>query len=121
MIWLSVLISTMAFSAEPAEIWTLSFKGEKPVAVFFDAMSGSLYVSVKEGDRARLDRVSLEGKLEKRAMATLKGEPGPLRAYDGKLYWLAGSSVQLVDPKGGRGVLPHFPTEAGTPLDIAIA
>jgi|GEM_PF-5005428 len=89
------------------QIWELDYAGEHPVAAFFDAASGAMYVSVKDSNgRGRLDRVSLEGKLEKRGMATAPGVPGPMRAHDGKIYWAAGSSVQIVDPKGARSSLP---------------
>jgi len=111
----------MAWCSEAKEIWSLPYAGEMPVAAFFDASSGAIYVSVKEGERARLDRVSFAGKLEKKGVATGKGEPGPLRAFDGKLYWIVGSSVQIVDPKGARGTVSHIPADKGIPTDIAVA
>jgi hypothetical protein len=117
---LALLFSVLALAAEPQVLWSLPYPGEKPVAVFFDATSGALFVSVKEGERARLDRVSLDGKIEKKGLATAKGEPGPLRAFDGKLYWIAGSAVQIVDPKGGRGSMPNVP-EKSLATDIAIS
>ncbi len=92
------------------EIWSLGFEGERPAAAFFDAATGAIFVSVDEGNgRARLDKISLDGKVEKRGMATFQGSAGPLRAHDGKLYWVAGSSVQIVDPKGARSSLPGVP------------
>lgn len=115
-----LLFSMLCFASEAQEIWRLPFPaGDKPVAAFFDAASGAIYVSVQEGGRARLDRVSLQGKLEKKAVATAKGEPGPLRAFDGKLYWVAGGGVQIVDPKGARSSVPGVPDSAKA-SDIAV-
>jgi hypothetical protein len=97
-------------STQAKEIWSLDYAGEKPVAAFFDAASGAVYVSVQDSNgRGRLDRVSLEGKFEKKGLATSAGVPGPMRAYDGKIYWIVGSSVQIVDPKGARGSIVGDP------------
>ncbi len=127
MIWWFLAFSQLCFAAvkvttapsvyggkfinpQAKEIWSVEYLGEKPTAAFFDAASGSIYVSVDERNgRARLDRVSLAGVVEKRGMATFQGAAGPLRAYDGKIYWAAGSSVQIVDPKGARTSMPATP------------
>lgn len=91
------------------------------MAAFFDAASGALYVSVKDSNgRGRLDRVSLDGKIEKRGMASSSEEPGPIRAFDGKLYWVAGKeSIQIVDPKGARASVPNVPEKVRA-SDIAV-
>lgn len=117
----ALLLSALSFGADAQEIWNLPYPGEKPVAAFFDAASGAIFVSVKEGERPRLDRVSLDGKLDRKAVATAKGEPGNLRAFDGKIYWIAGDGVQIVDPKGSRGSLAHVPQSKARPSEIAIA
>lgn len=117
------MFALAAFAAEPKEIWSLKIEGGKPEAAFFDVASSSLYVSVAEnGGGARLDKVSLEGKLEEKGAFKAKGEAGPLRAYGGKLFWVAGERVMVLDPKeSGTLELKPYPNGKGTALDIAIA
>lgn len=123
MILVSFLWAIVAFAAEPTELWSLKVEGGKPAAVFFDVASGALYVSVDTEKGARLDRVSLEGKLEEKGAFSAKGEAGPLRAYGGKLYWIAGAALKVLDPKGGGAAdHPRYPAGAqGTARDISIA
>lgn len=107
----------------PEEIWSLKVEG-RPQAVFFDAATSALWVSVNDGNgRARLDKVSLEGKREEKGAFGARGEAGALRAYGGNLFWVVGSSVKVFDPKKGSSLeLRHYPAEAkGTASDIAIA
>ena len=88
-------------AVEPQEIWSLKVEG-KPVAAFFDAASSAIFVSVNEGSgKARLDKISLEGKLEAKGVARHAGAAGPMRAYSGQIFWVAGKTVQRVDPEGG--------------------
>jgi len=98
-------------AGDAKEIWSLSYSGERPVAVFFDANSSAIYVSVVDSrGKGRLDRVSLEGKLEKKGLAFSKEEPGAIRAFDGKIYWVAGlESVQIVDADGDRTLVSGVP------------
>ncbi len=119
----SLFFTLAAFAAEPKEIWSLKTDGGKPVAAFFDVASSAIYVSVREeGGGARLDKASLEGKLEEKGAFTAKGEAGALRAYGGRLFWVVGERVLVLDPKeSGARELKPYPAAKGTALDIALA
>ena len=102
-------------------LWTLEFKGEHPVAVFFDAASSSLFVSVRSagGASGHIAKVSQAGKLENADFAT-SGEPlGALRAFDGRIFWIAGNQVFS---KGRDGVRNEgsVAAELGDLCDIAV-
>lgn len=124
MMLLALLLPFLALAAnEPQEIWSLKVEGGKPEAAFFDAGTGSLFVSVKEdGGRARLDRVSLDGAMIEKGEFRSKGEAGALRAYGGKLFWTTGTSVRVLDPKEGSDLpLRYYPEEAkGKATDISV-
>jgi hypothetical protein len=120
-----LLFAALALAATPAKdtvpLWSLAFKGESPMAAFFDAASGSLFVSVRSGngESGHIAKVSQAGKLEKLAFAVAEGAPGALRAFDGKIYWILGNQVQS---SGGAGVLSEgsVAQELGILSDIAV-
>src|SRR3989344_5287277 len=92
MIWLFLFLADVQAATAPLA-WELEFSA-RPEAAFFDANSASIFVSLaEEGDSARVDRVSLEGKLLKKGLARGQGRAGALRAYDGKIYWVVGRKV----------------------------
>jgi hypothetical protein len=121
----ALFLALTAFSAEkpgvnPTELWALEFPGASPEAVFFDAASGALFVSLRAGASARVDRVSLGGRREKEAVARAEGAPGPLRAFDGALYWIAGDQVRSFGPSGNRIATKSVPEGHGGAVDIAL-
>lgn len=121
-----LLLCAVAWSApkknlEWKEVWSLAFPNGQPVAAFFDVASNSISVSIAEtGGGARVDRVTLEGKLDKARVAKGKGKPGPLRAYGGDLFWINGSEVLRIG-SSGVGSEGKVPAELGAPVDIAVA
>lgn len=110
---------TAKADAAPKELWSLSFEKAKPEAVFFDVSKGALYVSLAEGDTARLDLVSLAGKLEQTAVNRGKGKPGPMRVFDDQLFWIVGQQV-LSFGVGGTVPIGTVPADLGNPVDIAV-
>jgi hypothetical protein len=65
-----------------------------------------------------VDRWSLEGKLTQASVASAKGTAGPLRAYDGKVYWAVGNSLwRFVLAEARLELVTEAP---GTIADIAI-
>ncbi len=86
--------------APSAPLWTRAFPGEHPTAAYFDATSGTLFVSLRDpnGEGGRIAQVSLDGKVEKPTVARSKGPPGPLRSYGDRLYWISGQGVQSFGP-----------------------
>jgi len=101
------------------ELWSLAFPGAHPQAAFFDAASSALFVSVGDAEGARVDRVSLEGKLLKKGVTRAKGAPGSLRAYDGRIYWIAGDQVMSFTDEGTLS-LGRLLKENGDPVDLAL-
>ncbi len=121
------LLASLAFAApkkpEPPasqELWSLAFPAAEPVAVFFDAASSSLLVSLAEkGGGGRVDRVTLEGKLDQARVARGEGRPGPLRAFGPQIYWISGPEVRSFGPNGNVSE-GSVPPELGAPVDIAV-
>ncbi len=68
----------------------------------------------------RVDRVSLDGKREKKEVAKAPGAPGPLRAFDGNLYWIAGEQVKSFSPEGKQVNELTISGGQGDPVDIAV-
>lgn len=123
---IALLFAALALAAAPAKkpappLWTVEFKGERPAAAFFDAASGSVLVSVRaaNGEGGHIAKVSQAGKLENAEFAASKGPPGALRAFDGRIYWIAGSRVFSKDSEGVTTV-GTVDTELGDPRDIAV-
>lgn len=109
----------VAKPANPQPVWELSFSSGKPTAVFFDVASGALFVSLRDQESGRIAKVSLEGKIQNEKVAASQGVPGPLRSFDGRIYWISGDQVQSW---GRTGVVSegHFPKELGDAVDLAI-
>jgi len=118
-LWLC--LSLQAFAA-PAAPWvkTFEFSTEgKPRAVFFDAGTSSLLVSLDDKDGARVDRFSLEGKLQEKGTMKGPGAAGPLRAYDVNIFWLNGGRLLISGPHG-RAVAPPPAFADGGYTDITV-
>jgi hypothetical protein len=99
-LWL-LLGSLLAHAALPAWENTFDIAVEgKPRAVFFDAGTSSLLISLDANGGARVDRYSLEGKLQEKGTMKAAGEAGALRAYDVNLYWIAGGKLIASGPHG---------------------
>jgi hypothetical protein len=134
MLWL--LLSSCALAAAPPSPapWVNTFEiavEGKPRAAYFDAGTSSLLVALDNGAEARVDRYSLEGKLQEKGVMTGAGEAGALRAYDVRLFWLAGGKLLASGPHGralpvsekfaGGGFADVTVLRGGKPLAVGAA
>jgi hypothetical protein len=101
---MSLGLSSMAVAASWIETWATEMPG-KPVAAFFSASAGKVFVAVdKENAKSALYRLTTSGRLETDAFAEEKGPAGPVRAYGSRVYWVVGDKVfsYLESGKGRR-------------------
>lgn len=110
-----IFVSISQVSSAASPLWQFEYKTEIPKAVFFEASSGFLFVSVNDSKKARLDKFDLKGNFIE-TVASLEGEAGPMRAYDGTIYWVVGNSVFGVT----EGKTKKIFTYPNLPSDIAI-
>lgn len=90
---LKLVLSLMCLAAPQNQVvWEHRYKNEAPQAVYFDAVSSSIYVSLNEGNSARLDKFDTEGKFVE-TVAHEVGEAGALRSYDGAIFWIVGNDI----------------------------
>jgi hypothetical protein len=119
---LALLLALQVQAAVLVEKWSVTIKDGSPVAAFFDAGSGSVFVSVSEGKQARLDRFDLTGKLLKQGIAEAEGRAGPMRAHFGKIYWTAGFTIWSLDPiTEKKGKVKNIAEGTGDITDFTVA
>ncbi|RZA09870.1 MAG: hypothetical protein EOP11_00230 [Proteobacteria bacterium] len=99
--FIALLLFSITQAAAAAPIWDSAFEFAvegKPRAVFFDAGTSSLLVATDVKTGARVDRYSLEGKLQEKGTMDAAGDAGALRAYDTKLFWIVGGKLKASGP-----------------------
>ena len=96
------MVTTAHAADSLKEKWSAKVEGGEPVAVFFDAATASVFASVKTSSGARVDQFSAEGQLLRKNVVRASGSAGALRAYDGKIYWVAGDSLWRFAPGARR-------------------
>lgn len=95
-----LLFSRLVFASNL--VWELPLEKAVPKAALFEPSTSAIYISLQSGEGAGIAKVSLEGKILDRALAVAHGEAGPLRAFDGNLYWVGGEKVWQVPLSDGK-------------------
>lgn len=123
--FLSLCFSIFAIAAAPGpmkEKWTVDFPKADPAAAFFDVASSQIFVSLSTEGGARLDAITLDGKVAKKRVHRGSGAAGPLRAHGGKIYWVTGNTLRRLNPDGSKAeVVGSVPSSLGRVTDLAIA
>lgn len=100
--------------------WGALTPGNAPRAVFYNAATDSLFVSMDSAKGPLVEQWGMEGqKISDVFSLHEKKTAGALRAYDGKIYWAVGNTVWRFTPEGKEAkAVAEVP---GSITDIAIA
>jgi len=97
-----VTLSPKAQCAPWKQVWETKVPG-KPVAAFFHAADGKIYVAAQRSEaKSAVWALSDLGALSTKALLEESGVAGPLRAGGGRLYWAVGEKVISFTPGGER-------------------